>query len=275
MAAVLEGRGEGDCIDMVAEALHRTGYLERLVQTERFQPIVKTIVRDAISKINEHWTPRHAVHVWDRLELSRAQMETLNHLLTDVYNEQIDKYEAVPAWVNPFDKTDVVCFPRLASRRQREKEYNAIAGKMNIKVNVRGRCERDAIVLVSKLYSEYAAALRPVFTEQRPAQPVLFLDGTGGSIGRRVSHGEIGCADFISVQDEDTRQSRATLQPLFAYEGTDHATLQPLTSPSRQLHALHLLVLRILTNGGGVARRPEVLQRDDRRRAEGRTCCPP
>eukprot|EP00966_Prymnesium_polylepis_P196584 4555381-Prymnesium_polylepis.1 len=74
-------------------------------------------------------------------------METLNHLLTDIYNEQIDKYEAVPAWVNLFDKTDVVCFPRLASRRQREKEYNVIASTMNIKVNAKGRCERDAIVL--------------------------------------------------------------------------------------------------------------------------------
>ena len=66
-------------------------------------------------------------------------------------------------------------FSRLASRRQREKEYNVIASAMNISVNAKGRCERDAMVLVSKLYSEYAGALRSEFTADRPAQPVLFL----------------------------------------------------------------------------------------------------
>jgi len=34
------------------------------------------------SPVQKHWTPRHAVHVWDRLELSRSQMETLRHLLS-------------------------------------------------------------------------------------------------------------------------------------------------------------------------------------------------
>eukprot|EP00966_Prymnesium_polylepis_P310092 7164765-Prymnesium_polylepis.1 len=196
MAAVLEGRGEGDDIAMVAEALVRTGYLERLLQTEQCQPYIKTVVRRVLSKTQDHWTPRHAVHVWDRLELSRSQMETLNHLLTDTFNASIDAYEPIKAWVNPYDETDFLCISRLASRRQREKEYNLIASAMNISVNAKGRCERDAIVLVSKLYSEYAAALRSDFTVERPAQPVLFLDGTGGSLGRGVSHGEIGCADF-------------------------------------------------------------------------------
>ena len=97
-----------------------------------------------------------------------------------------------------------------------------IADTMNIMVNAKGRCERDAMVLVSKLYSVYAGALRSDFTLERPAQPVLYLDGTGGSIGRGVSHGEMGSADFKSVNDADCKQSRMTLQPLFAYEGTDH-----------------------------------------------------
>ena len=84
MAAVLDGRGEGDGIDMIAEALHRTGYIDRLFQTERFQKSMKATVRAALLKTQQHWTPRHAVHVWDRLELSRTQMETLNHLLSDI-----------------------------------------------------------------------------------------------------------------------------------------------------------------------------------------------
>ena len=63
-----------------------------------------------------------------------------------------------------------------------------------------------------------AGALRSDFTSHRPAQPVLFLDGTSGSIGRGVSLGELGCADFKGVGDADTKQSRATLQPLFLYQ---------------------------------------------------------
>jgi len=43
---------------------------------------------------------------------------------------------------------------RFASRYRREKEYNKIAEHMNISLNAKGRVERDAIVLVSKLYSD-------------------------------------------------------------------------------------------------------------------------
>ena len=223
MAAVLDGRGEGDGIDMIAEALHRTGYIDRLCQTERFQKTMKATVRAALLKTQQHWTPRHAVHVWDRLELSRTQMETLNHLLSDIYSPEADAYEPIHAWTNPFDDSDFLSTPRLAARWSREREYRKIADAMNIQVSASGRCERDVIKLCSKLYSDYAGALRSDFTSHRPAQPVLFLDGTGGSIGRGVSHGELGCADFKGVGDADTKQSRATLQPLFAYEGTDHS----------------------------------------------------
>eukprot|EP00966_Prymnesium_polylepis_P088023 2036451-Prymnesium_polylepis.1 len=98
-------------------------------------------------------------------------METLNHLLADVFNADADKYEPIRAWTNPFNDNDYLCISRLASRRQREKEYNIIASVMNIQVNAKGRCERDAMVLVSKLYSVYASALRSDFTDERPAQP--------------------------------------------------------------------------------------------------------
>lgn len=68
MAAVLEDRGEGADINLVADALYRAGYLERLIlESERAQPIVKGIIGAAIGEVQAHWTPRHAVHVWDRL----------------------------------------------------------------------------------------------------------------------------------------------------------------------------------------------------------------
>ena len=126
MTAVLEGRGEGDCIDMIAEALHRTGYVERLCQTARFQPFMKAIVKTALQKTQLHWTPRHAVHIWDRLELSRRQMDTLSHLLSDVYNGEIDKYEPIVVWSNPNDQTDNLCTPRIAARWSREREYHKL-----------------------------------------------------------------------------------------------------------------------------------------------------
>ena len=94
---------------------------------------------------------------------------------------------------------------------------------MNIVVGANGRCERDAVECASLLYSNFVQALRSNFSTSRPAQPILFLDGTGGALGRGICHGTMGCADFVAAGDSDTKQSRATLQPLFLYEGNDHA----------------------------------------------------
>ena len=228
MAAVLEGRGEGDDINLIADALHRCGYLDKLMGADRMQAIVKGIVRKAVGKVQEHWTPRHSVHVWDRLELSRSQMQTLTHLLSFIYNPTTDVYVPIRAWTNPKDSLDFVLTARLAGRWTREREYAAIASQMGIQVGENGRCERDAIRCTSLLYTNYAGALRGTYTSERPAQPVLFLDGTGGGLGRGICHGEMGCADFTKVGEVDVKQSRATLQPLFLYEGNDHA--EPLRS---------------------------------------------
>ena len=224
MAAVLQGRGEGENIDLVADALHRAGYLERLVfEADRMQPLVKRIAKAAVNKTQEHWTARHAVHIWDRLELSRSQTETLRHLLSYVYDPVTDSYVPIKAWVNPKDGSDFVLSAVLAGRAARERQFNEIANTMNIVVGANGRCERDAIECTSWLYSNFIKALRSQYSRERPAQPILFLDGTGGALGRGICHGEIGCADFISVGNSDTKQSRASLQPLFLYEGNDHA----------------------------------------------------
>ena len=222
MTATIKGRGEGDDIENVAIALDRCGYLERLTGATRFQRIAKQIVTDAVGEIQNRWSARHAVHVWDRLELSRRQMETLSHLLSFEYDAEADKYGRCAVWTNPHDATDVVNCPVLASREAREKEYAQIAAEFDLTVGANGRVERDFGECTTRLYTNYAAALRPSYSAERPAQPVLFLDGTGGALGRGITHGEVGCADFRKVGDEDVRQSRATLQPLFLYEGTDH-----------------------------------------------------
>ena len=224
MAAVLKGRGEGDDINIVADALHQCGYLQRLPEARRFQPVVKGIVKAAVGELQKHWTARHAVHVWDRLELSRPQMDTLRHLLSFVYDPVADKYTPISVWTNPYDESDIVLTAALASRWPREREYKAIASEMNITVGSNGRCERDTIACTSNLYSNYCMALRSEYSVERPAQPVLYLDGTGSGLGRGICHGEMGCADFIAVGDSDSKQSRSTLQPLFLYEGNDHVS---------------------------------------------------
>ena len=73
MSAVLKGRGKGEGINMIAEALERNGYLEQLATTKLFMPYAKGIVRATISSTQKHWSALHAVHVWDQLELSLRQ----------------------------------------------------------------------------------------------------------------------------------------------------------------------------------------------------------
>ena len=155
------------------------GYVQPLLQSKRFQSFVKQIVERANSEVQGHWSARHAVHVWDRLELSRTQMETLTHLLSFIYNPVTDAYEPICIWENPYDPTDFVLAARLAGRWSREREYHAIASNMNIVVGANGRCERDAVKCTSLLYANYAAALRTDYSSERPAQPVLYLDGKG------------------------------------------------------------------------------------------------
>ncbi|KAL1520725.1 hypothetical protein AB1Y20_022293 [Prymnesium parvum] len=181
--------------------------------------IQRRLVQEAIDKVQEHWSARHAIHVWDRLELSRSQMETLRHLLSFVYAYSTDKYAPIKVWQNPNDPSDYVSCPQLAARPAREKLYAQLCDESEIEVRENGRCERDAIKVTSSLYCNYALAMRTDFTSQRPARPIWFVDGTGGSLGRGVCHAEIGSADFT----RDCYQSRATLGPLALYSGNDHA----------------------------------------------------
>ena len=118
-------------------ALHRAGYLEQLLDADRVQPRLKGVVKEAVNKTQTHWTARYAVHVWDRLELSRSQiMDTLRHLLSHVYDAATDFYVPIKEWVNPKDDDDFVLTATLAGRYAREKEFDRLASKMNIVANL-------------------------------------------------------------------------------------------------------------------------------------------
>ena len=71
--------------------------------------------------------------------------------------------------------------------------------------------------MVDQMYTRFARAMRSNFSPERPAQPVLYLDATGASLGRGITHVEAGSADF----DGTAKQSRSTLTPLALYEGSD------------------------------------------------------
>eukprot|EP00965_Chrysotila_dentata_P041879 1389864-Pleurochrysis_carterae.AAC.1 len=66
-----------------------------------------------------------------------------------------------------------------------------MASEANIVVGPGGHCQREAVALVKDMYSNFCGAMRSNFSAARPAQPVLYLDATGASLGRGVTHCEI------------------------------------------------------------------------------------
>ena len=212
LAAVLKGRP----IEQVILALKRVGTLEQLYECAS---LGRKFAEIFSKKIEEHWTPRLTVHLWDRLNLSRRECDDLRHLLSFQYVPAVDSYRPLPLWQNIDAECDDVPFPVLPGRFQREKELAAITAEAGIQVDSFGNCQRNACVAATELYSAYAGAMRKNFTAERPAQPVYLFDGTGQSLGKPLCHAEMGSADFTG----DCRQSRKTLQPLQASEGTDHA----------------------------------------------------
>ena len=213
VSCVLQGRD----VDLIIKALERNKQLEAVIS----QPFVqKAVATGVVKKIQEHWTPRLSVHLWDRLSLSRSECETLRHLLSFRYlPKPTDKFVPLFVWVNPDDPDECVEFPILPGRHSRQKEFRELVDAGQISVGSRGNCQRDARVAVAELYEAYAGAMRTNYTEHRPALPVFSFDGTGQSLGKGLCHAELGSADFVG----DTKQSRKTLQPLAASEGSDHA----------------------------------------------------
>ena len=109
LTAVLRERGEGtDGVDVIAAALDRLGYLDALVDAPTFSRVRQGLAEDVSRTLQGHWSARHAVHVWDRQELSRNQMESLRHLLSFLYDpvslRVSQKYARIRVWQDPHDE---------------------------------------------------------------------------------------------------------------------------------------------------------------------------
>jgi hypothetical protein len=117
------------------------------------------------------------------------------------------------------DPTDSLSMTALVGRDGRERLFGRLAEEGEITVGDNGRCERDAARCAELMYSKFSGAMRSDLSPSRPARPILFFDGTGGSLGKGICHAEIGSADFTG----DCKQSRSTLEPLAMYTGNDHA----------------------------------------------------
>ena len=215
ITAVLRSRPMGH----ILSAVKRLGRMRELADCADFATECRRIVQNVANTITRRWSARLSVHVWDRLELSRARMDDLRHLLSFIYQPLCDSYQPIMLWVNAHDPTDSIAMPALVGRAGRERLFWSLAGEGEITVGENGRCERDANSCASQLYSRFARAMRSDFSSARPARPILFFDGTGGSLGKGICHAELGSADFSG----DCKQSRQTLNPLAMYTGNDHA----------------------------------------------------
>ena len=215
IAAVLRDRP----VEHITTALRRLGCLRELADCGGFATECKRIVSGALGVISDRFSARLSVHIWDRLSLSRSKMDDLRHLLSSLYQPESDSYSRIRVWQNPTDPNDFLEMPYLVGRAGREKLFNQLADECEIMVGENGRCERDACACATQMYSRFRLAMRDNFSCDRPARPILYFDGTGGSLGKGITHAELGSADF----DGDCKQSRATLSPLAMYTGNDHA----------------------------------------------------
>ena len=199
----------------VIDALKACGHYDKIVELPEVR---RALAQEAVRNIQAHWGARLAVHLWDRLDLSRNDYDNLRHLLSYVYDPKANTYNKIMVWQNPEDPNDFVTMAALAGRNLREAEYEKIVTGADIVVSQKGSCARSASKAASELYSNYELALRKTYTMKRPAMPVLVVDGTGQSLSKALTHCELGSADFTG----DCKQSRKTLQPLAAYADNDH-----------------------------------------------------
>ena len=206
-------------IGHIVSAVRRLGRLTELTDCAQFASECKRVVTGALAVMSARWSDRLSVHLWDRLELSSRRMDDLRHLLSFVYRPLSSTYDPIVVWRNAHDENGFLPMPSIVGRAGREKLYAKLSAKEGITVGDNGRCERDACKCAGQLYSRFARAMRSNFSPTRPARPILYFDGTGGSLGKGICHVELGSADFAG----ECKQSRATLNPLAMYSGNDHA----------------------------------------------------
>lgn len=218
LAAALSGREA----QVIAAALKRNNQLEDVARAKEMQPLIKQAIDGVLQVIQERWGARHAVILMQEVHTSRSEFDALRHLLSFAYNRDLDAYERVPVWTNPFNHKDVLHMPALASRKPREAERAIIYNQCGAQASDDGffcgivNFEEQA----SKYVEHYWEAIdTSVQSGSTPLMLILTGDATGGWRGDAVTHGEIG----IGSWSKGKAQSRLTLLPLFLLEGDDSA----------------------------------------------------
>ena len=96
--SVLRGRCDTPAsANLVASAIADSGddVVLNLMKTPEFAEATKAGVEAALAHVQEHWTARLSVHLWDRLGLSDRGMGLLRHLLSFVYDPDTKLYNPI------------------------------------------------------------------------------------------------------------------------------------------------------------------------------------
>ena len=66
-----------------------------LIESGSFAPVCKKIVQKSLGIMQDRFSARLSVHLWDRLELSRRKMEDLMHLVSCIYRPLTNTYDRI------------------------------------------------------------------------------------------------------------------------------------------------------------------------------------
>lgn len=195
----LAGALTGRSAPAIAAALKRNEQVGSLFQTKAFQPFIKEEVSAVLSRIQNHWGPRHAVILMQEVHTSRSEFDSLRHLLSFQYNRENDVYERKALWKNPFNPHDQLFAPVLAARGPRERERALVFDKCGATSSEDGMVSEVLDVKSAAAYyvEHYWDALDPaVQCGDTPLLMVLTGDATGGWRGEAVTHGELGLGSW-------------------------------------------------------------------------------
>lgn len=240
----------------VAIALKRAGLLEPLFKTAPFQPWIKSVIAEALSALQKHWSPRHALMLQFEVHCSRSEYDALRHLLSFKYNHAEDCYKRMIVWRNPTNSSDTLQAPAIAARPAYEKERSELFRQCGATSTADGLfCGvGDVENAIVSMVEHYWEALDPAVIRGEKELLLVFTgDATGGWRGDSITHGEIS----IGSWSKGTGVSRLAALPLFIMEGDDSA--QNLRNRAQPVAACYNKLkrkgkLRITINGKQIER---------------------
>lgn len=206
----------------VALALRRSGMMESVLKCGPAQSFIKAAILDALAVLQKHWSARHALMVQFEVHCSRAEYDTLRHLLSFSYNHDTDMYERLVIWENPTNAADTILAPTVAARTSYEKERAELFRKCGAASSDDGLfCGVERIEdSVLNMVEHYWEALDPAVARGDKELLLVFTgDATGGWRGEAITHGEIAIGSWAKGKGV----SKLSALPLFIMEGDDSA----------------------------------------------------